>query len=238
MKRFKWLCLIGVSWSLAHASSALADETLPAQDNGEVACQASRSELTRIALRDDEFVSVSRIETGDERSDIAIVHEPRRGDLYVSVPEGYSRPNISFFGTTKAGFVYKFNCRVSDIATHQVFVENVALAQQGAPRSLEEESLALVSAMFEQRVVPGYDISDSPRAPVNVGQMRVQLVSQYEGPVLQGKVLRIENSSADTLELNEALVAGEGALAVSIANPTLAAGQATSAFIVVPTGAE
>ena len=67
------------------ATPAFADENILAVDNGEVRCRASKADLTRISLKDDRFVSVSRVQTGVEGQDFSIVHEPTRGDIYISV---------------------------------------------------------------------------------------------------------------------------------------------------------
>lgn len=222
-------------------SPALADENILAIDNGEVRCRASKADLTRIALKDDRFVAVSRVQTGIEGHDFSIVHEPTRGDIYISVPEGYAKPNISFFGTTQKGFVYKFDCQVAGDAAVQVFVanadvENPAPAPEvlDAAGALEDRAVGLVRAMFEQRPVSGFQISDAARAPVTVGDLKVQLVSEYRSPSMTGKVLRIENTGSSPLVLREELIAGDGAIAVTISNPNLASGQATAAYVVVP----
>ncbi|MFW2449047.1 type-F conjugative transfer system secretin TraK [Qipengyuania profunda] len=224
------------------AVPALAQEHILAVDNGEVRCQASKSDLTRIALKDDQFVAVSRVQTGIEAEDFAIVHEPTRGDIYLSVPEGYTKPNISFFGTTQKGYVYKFDCQVSGDGALQVFVANADIenpqpqAETLQAASLDDRAVGLVRAMFEQRPVTGFEISDAARAPVNVGDIKVQLVSEYRSPTMTGKVLRIENTGAAPMTLQEELIAGDGAIAVSISNRDLASGQATAAYVVVPTG--
>ena len=90
--------------------------------------------------------------------------------------------------------------------------------------------------MFEQRRVAGFEISDAARAPVNVGDLKVQLVSEYRSPTMTGKVLRIENNGSEPMTLKEEIIAGDGAIAVSISNPNLASGQATAAYVVVPSG--
>jgi conjugal transfer pilus assembly protein TraK len=90
--------------------------------------------------------------------------------------------------------------------------------------------------MFEQRRVAGFEISDAARAPVNVGDLKVQLVSEYRSPAMTGKVLRIENNGSEPMTLKEEIIAGDGAIAVSISNPNLASGQATAAYVVVPSG--
>ncbi|MEL6487019.1 MAG: type-F conjugative transfer system secretin TraK [Pseudomonadota bacterium] len=223
------------------ASPAAAQEHILAVDNGEVRCKASKSDLTRIALKDDQFIAVSRVQSGVPGEDFSIVHEPTRGDLYLSVPQGYAKPNISFFGTTKKGFVYRFDCRVSGEGALQVFVANADIENPQPPAEtlqanapLETQAVGLVRAMFEQRPVTGFDISDAARAPVNVGTLKVQLITQYRSPTITGKVLRIENTGDAPLILNEQLIAGDAAIAVTISNPNLERGQATAAYVVVP----
>lgn len=240
--RLSGAALIAGSLVIA-AAPAAAQEHILAVDNGEVSCQASKTDLTRIALKDDQFVSVSRVQTGVESEDFAIVHEPTRGDLYLSVPQGYSKPNISFFGTTQKGFVYKFDCRIVAQGALQVFVANADLENPQPPAEalqahapLEERAVGLVRAMFEQRSVMGFEISDAARAPVNVGNLKVQLVSEYRSPTMIGKVMRIENTGSAHLTLTEELIAGDGAIAVTISNPNLESGQATAAYVVLPAG--
>lgn len=227
--------------ALAQQSSG--DQSIMVVDNGEVRCQLSRRDLTRISLKDDQFAAVSKVETGNPLEDFAIVHEPTRGDLYISVPDGFARPSVSFFGTTQKGFVYRFNCRVEGDEARQVFVANAdlehpqpAAAQLSSATPLNDQAVGLVRAMFEQRPVQGFEIQDQARAPVNVGTLKVQLVSQYVSPTLSGKILRIENSGEQPVTLAEELVAADGAIAVSISNPDLQPGQATSAYVVVPAG--
>jgi len=226
---------------LMTSSPALADQSIIVADNGEVQCEASAKDLTRISLKNDAFAAVSKSETGNPLEDFAVVHEPTRGDLYIAVPEGYTRSRISFFGTTQKGYVYKFSCRVGGVDARQVFITNADLENPPAPATelagaapLNEQALGLVGAMFEQRPVRGFEIRDEPRAAVNVGDLKVQLVSEYLSPTLVGKVLRIENTGGAPMTLAEELVAADGAIAVSIANRELQPGQATAAYVVAP----
>ena len=101
--------------ALSLANPALADQSIPAADNGTVACTASAKDLTRISLAGDQFASVSKISTGNPAEDFKIVNEPVRGDIYISVPDGFTKPNLSFFGTTRKGYVYK---KISNKATY------------------------------------------------------------------------------------------------------------------------
>jgi conjugal transfer pilus assembly protein TraK len=121
LSRVAGACLITLAVFL-FAQPAWADQTVVAADSAQVDCQASAKDLTRISLVDDEFASVSKISTGNPQDDFSVVNEPVRGDIYLSVPEGFGRPALSFFGTSKRGYVYKFVCRIAGDQAAQVFV--------------------------------------------------------------------------------------------------------------------
>jgi TraK protein len=70
--------------------------------------------------------------------------------------------------------------------------------------------------------------------PVRSGDLSVQLVSEYQGLDLTGRIVRIENLGSKPALLSEAMVAPKGAVAVSIANARLASRQATSVYVVTP----
>ncbi|WP_207633536.1 TraK domain-containing protein [Escherichia coli] len=104
--------LVALSFVLL-ASPAWADQTVMAADGSQVDCAASAKDLTRISLVEDEFASVSKISTGNPQDDFSVVNEPVRGDIYLSVPDGFTRPALSFFATSKRGYVYKIVCRIA-----------------------------------------------------------------------------------------------------------------------------
>ncbi|MBB4860527.1 conjugal transfer pilus assembly protein TraK [Novosphingobium chloroacetimidivorans] len=234
--------LVVVALSASMLPAFAADQNLIAADNGEVRCTASMRDLTRISLKDDEFASVSKVSTGIATEDFSVVNEPVRGDIYLSVPDGFSRNAVSFFGTTRKGFVYKFVCSVAGDEAVQVFIanadlENPAKAAAAIPASLsaKDGAVRLVKAMYEQSIVEGFEIRQRVLAPVNVGALRVQVIGEYRGPQLTGKTLRIENKGSKPATLTEESVSS-WAIAVSIANPNLKPGEATTAYVVQATG--
>lgn len=225
---------------LVLAQPAWADQTIIAADNAQVDCQASAKDLTRISLVEDEFASVSKISTGNPQDDFAVVNEPVRGDIYLSVPEGYGRQALSFFGTTKRGYVYKFMCRIAGDGAAQVFVTNPEIARakaaEASPQQVaagpQDAAVELVQAMYSNTVADGYEMRQRALKPVYVGNLKVQMIAEYRGQDLTGKVLRIENMGDALAELTERTVAPASALAVSIAEPKLAPGKVTTAYLV------
>jgi conjugal transfer pilus assembly protein TraK len=228
------------SWS----PPAFADQNVVAADNGTVVCDASLKDLTRISLKDDQFASVSKVTADNPSDDFQVVDEPLRGDIYLSVPTGFTKPTISFFGTTHKGYTYKFVCSVSGNDAKQIFIANAEMVQPEAvgvplPAGLSAGDTAghLISAMYAQKPVEGFDVSWRPLTPVTVGSLTVQLVGQYLGASLVGDLIKVGNHGTKAVVLTEEQVGPPDALAVSITDPKLAPGQETTAFVVVKTGA-
>jgi conjugal transfer pilus assembly protein TraK len=226
------------------ATPAYADQTVVAADSAQVDCQASAKDLTRISLVEDEFASVSKISTGNTADDFSVVNEPVRGDIYLSVPEGFRRPALSFFGTSKRGYVYKFVCRIAGEQAAQVFVSNPAIAKEKAAEATPQRAVAaspqdaaveLMQTMYANGSAEGFEMRQRSLKPVYVGALKVQMIAEYRGTDLTGRVLRIENTSPDPIELTERTVAPASALAVSIADPKLAPGKVTTAYLVSQT---
>ncbi len=228
-----------VSAGLATAAPAYADQTLLVADNGTVRCEASAKDLTRISLKDDQFASVSKVQAPNPADDFQVVNEPLRGDIYLSVANGFTRQTISFFGTTRKGFVYKFICAVGGSDARQVFIANAdALHPRPvgetwpAGLSPQDASARLIAAMYAQKPVEGFDITWRALVPVNIDTLVVQMVGQYVGASYTGKLIKITNRGTKPATLAEDKVAPADAIAVSITNPRLAPGEATTAFIV------
>ena len=234
----RWIGYIIIALSVfILVTPARADQTLMVADNSTVNCKASAKDLTRISLVGDEFASVSKISTGSDLDDFAVVNEPVRGDIYLSIPDGYARKSLSFFATTKKGYVYKFACPVEGNEAQQIFLTNAALAQQKASDwegqgDPEDLPVRLVQAMVGKSIVDGYEIRQPALAAVVRGNLKVQLIMEYRGFRLVGKAVRIENVSNKPLILAESQIDPRGPLAVAIEEPNLKPGQATMAYVV------
>ena len=247
MTRFDWgtktlgtVLFVGSVFALS--SPAFADQTLMASDNSRIDCIASSRDLTRISLVGDEIASVSKLQTGNSAEDFSVVNEPVRGDIYVSVPEGFTPKTLSFFATSKKGYVYKFACRLEGAEAQQVFVANPAIAGDKPDETRlavsastpEDQAVKLVQAMYASAIPDGYRMRQPVRTPVRVGDLKVQEIAEYRGASLTGQVLRIENRGAHPMVLGDSVIAPSNAVAVTVAEPTLAPGAITTAYIVLP----
>ncbi len=226
---------------LAAASPLYADQYKQTADGGAIDCIVSKRQLTRVSLIGDQFASVSKISTGYPYNDFAVTNEPVRGDIYLSVPDTYAAATISFFATTKKGFVYKFGCRAEPVDAQQIFITNPALAKSDAadweaetPRS--EAAVRLIQAMANNQIVPGYVIRQAASPPSRIGDLEVQLIAEYRGSGLLGKVIRLTNKSAEILNITESDIAPRDSVAVSLSTSTLKSGASTTAYLVGANG--
>lgn len=232
-----------IAGALLAATPAHADQYKIAADNARVDCTASRRELTRISLVGDQFASVSKVSAGGPYNDFSVVNEPVRGDIYLSVPEGYAPASLSFFGTSKKGYVYKFVCSIATSEAQQVFVTNPGLATAKAAEwenetPVQDSAVRLIRAMAGQATIDGYEVRQPSGSTSRVGDLAIRLIAEYRGAALKGKVLRIENKGSAPVVLKEADLAPRGTLAVTIADATLAPGGATAAYLVGQNGGD
>ena len=170
-------------------------------------------------------------------------YQPVRGDIYLSVPDGFAKPALSFFGTSKRGYVYKFVCRIQGDQAVQVFVSNPAIAKEQQAQNggtdkagPQEAAVMLIQAMAQNNEAEGYERRQRSLKPVTVGDLQVQMIAEYRGENLSGQSLRIENLGKTTVALDDKTIAPSNALAISIAQPQLEPGQVTMAYLVSRNG--
>jgi conjugal transfer pilus assembly protein TraK len=220
---------------------AYADQFVEAADNATIDCELARGELTRIALIDDGFANVSKIASGFPYNDFQVTHEPVRGDIYISVPPQFAAARVSFFATSKAGYVYKFACRLGGEEATQLFITNPALAKAAATEwetetGPEDAAIRLIEAMASDAVLPGFTARAELSNPRRTGGIEVQLVAEYQGDELTGQRFLVRNLGKESLVLGSEREGPAGALAFAYGRDALAPGEATSAFLVFAKG--
>ena len=181
--------------------------------------------------------SVSKITTGYPYNDFTVTNEPVRGDIYLSVPEGFAPGRLSFFATSRKGYVYKFACSVGGPEAEQIFVSNPAIAGERAQAweaksSPRDAAVRLVQAMAANSAPDGYTMRQVAAAPTRVGDLTVRLIAEFRGAALTGRVLRIDNRSAKPVTIDSAQLTPAGSFAVSVADRELAPHGATTLYVV------
>ncbi|WP_245841901.1 type-F conjugative transfer system secretin TraK [Sphingomonas lenta] len=230
------LALIGAAVAMV-ASPADAEQYRQAADNAEVACVVSSRELTRISLIGDAFASVSKITTGYPYNDFTVTNEPIRGDIYLSVPEGFAPGRLSFFATTRKGYVYKFACSLGGPEAEQVFVSNPAITTERAEAweaksSPRDAAVRLIQSVASGRTPDGYQLRQVAAAPTKVGDLSVRLIAEYRGARLTAKVIRVDSRSEKPVAIDPAQLAPSGTLAVSVGQRELPPRGATTVYVV------
>ena len=166
-----------------------------------------------------------------------------RGDIYISVPDGFTKPNLSFFGTTRKGFVYKFLCQVRGSDAEQVFVTNTAVKAEAARdwevrSSPEDTAVRLAQAMYRSETIEGFEIRQSVLEPVAVGKLEVQQVGEYRGADLKGLILKVRNTGKEPLPLDENLLAARGSVAFMTPVSELAPGKSAAVYLIQSNGGQ
>lgn len=164
-----------------------------------------------------------------------------RGDIYISVPPQFAAGRVSFFATSKAGYVYKFACRLGGEEATQLFITNPALAKAAATEwetetGPEDAAFRLIEAMANDAVLPGFTARAELSAPRRTGGIEVQLVAEYQGDELTGQRFLVRNLGKESLALGSEREGPAGALAFAYGRDALAPGEATSAFLVFAKG--
>lgn len=234
--RARTLAVVSITTGFA-ANPALADQSVLAADNATVGCVASAKDLTRISLAGDQFAAVSKISTGNADDDFKIVNEPTRGDIYLSVPNGYGKSKLSFFGTTRKGYVYKFVCEVRGEEAEQLFLTNSAIQAEDErqalrPASPEETATRLAQALYRGEAIEGFEQVAAVLAPVRIGKLEVQQIGQYLGKDLRGLILRVRNMAREPVKLDEQVLSARGAVAFMAPVSELAPNAATAVYLI------
>src|SRR3546814_13350295 len=89
--------------------------------------------------------------------------------------------------------------------------------------------------MYSNAVAEGYEMRQRALRPVYVGTLQVQMIAEYRGPELTGKVLRIVNKGESEIEMTEAMVAPASTLALSIAAVRIHPAMVATAYLVSQT---
>jgi conjugal transfer pilus assembly protein TraK len=224
------LALLGFSF----ASPALADQRFAVADNGEVACQLSLRDITRISAVGDAFVTDIKRSASSSAQEYSVANEESRGDLYLSFPDGAKVGRVSFFGITRKNFVYKFDCTVVDLPAQQVFIENAAAldeAPKSSPESEWERLLAIGSAMAEGRPYPGFAVSATAMEPRFFGGLKVQVRTVYEGADLVGKIVDITNVGKSAIALREEELKPPGTVWFSVSDMRVEPGKSVVEYV-------
>ena len=218
-----------------------ADQFLKAADNATLSGVVSRVEVTRISFTGDDVASLQKIKPANPLDDFSVAHDAVTGDIYVTLPTGYSSKFVNFFATSKRGYTYKFVLRVSDIPATQIFVQNPAVASDRAmsferAQPYRQTLVRLMRAMWNREVLPGFKIKWRRGHRIKAGPLKYREVGTYNGNGLVGQVYEVHNKSRKPVHLSEAAFETDNItsniLAISLQTLHLAPKAKTIVFII------
>ena len=233
--------LSGLAAICVAAAPATAQQLLDASDGGVITGYVSSTGVTRLSFVGDAASSVQMGQGGDGPG-FSLVHEPSKGDLYLTLTRdprrGERASAASFFVTTRAGFTYQVELAAREVPSTQIQIRNPEIALKAAqaaeatdPR--ETRIVTLTRAMWSGFTLDGYRIERPYQRERVAGSFRLVVSAIYEGRDLTGRVLTIRNTTPGSTEVDEALFMAPGVLSVTLKGPrTLQSGESAQILIV------
>ncbi|NJM50218.1 MAG: hypothetical protein HC843_04485 [Sphingomonadales bacterium] len=215
-------------------SPAYADQRYTVRDGGEIACQLSLRDVTRISAVGDFIVTDVKRSASDPTLEFSVANEENRGDLYLSFQDGSGARRVSFFAITQKNFVYKFDCDVVDLPSQQIFIQNPTIDEsevQVASQDGWERLLAIGSALAEERPYPGFVVSSVPLEPQFVGGLKTQVIRTYTGQDMVGKALDITNVRSSRVTLREDEIKNASTIWLSLSDPVVEPGATVRLYV-------
>ncbi|MEL7042493.1 MAG: type-F conjugative transfer system secretin TraK [Pseudomonadota bacterium] len=220
---------------------AEAQQLLEASDGEVISGYVSATGVTRLSFIGDAAASVQMGQGGDGPG-FSIVHEPAKGDLYLTLTRdprrGERASAASFFVTTREGFTYQVELAAREVPSTQISIRNPEItlrAAQARAASTPQETriVSLTRAMWSGLTVDGYRIERPYQRERAAGSLRLSVSAVYEGHDLTGRVLNVRNTTPGAVSVDEAVFMAPGVLSVTLkGSRTLQSGETAQILIV------
>jgi conjugal transfer pilus assembly protein TraK len=134
--------------------------------------------------------------------DFKIVNEPVRGDIYISVPDGFTKPTSRSSARPARASSTSSCARCAGTTPSRCSSANTAIKPKRARdwevrSSPEDTAVRLAQAMYRSETIEGFEIRQSVLEPVMVGKLEVQQVGEYRGADLKGLILKVRNTGRE-----------------------------------------
>lgn len=225
-------------------SPAESQQLLEATDGQVVSGYVSASGVTRLSFIGDAAASV-QMGQGGEGPGFSIVHEPAKGDLYLTLARdprrGERASAASFFVTTREGFTYQVELAARDVPSTQISIRNPEItlrAAQTRAASTPQETriVSLTRAMWSGLTADGYRIERPYQRERAAGSLRLSVSAIYKGRDLTGRVLSVRNNTPGAVTVDEALFMAPGVLSVALKGPRMLQSGETAQILIVDQG--
>ena len=202
-------------------TQALADQFRTIGDSGTIEGYASSLDITRISLIGDRIASVKKADADEFGDDFNIAHDTITGDVYLTLPAIYEQSHLNFFITSQKGFTYKVHLSIQDTPSTQIFVQNPGVGSERAESwelemPFRQTVVRLIKAMWNSATVEGYEIRQNVDLSQKAGPLTYRVTASYDGALLVGRILKIENDADTALPLSEDAFFSPGVIAVAL----------------------
>ena len=233
--------LSSLAFAAAMIAPADAQQLLEASDGQVISGYVSATGVTRLSFVGDAAASIQMGQGGDGPG-FSIVHEPAKGDLYLTLVRdprrGERASAASFFVTTREGFTYQVELAAREVPSTQISIRNPEIALKAAQAKTasdpqEVRIVTLTRAMWSGLTIDGYGIERPYQRERAAGSLRMSVSAVYEGRDLTGRVLTVRNNTPGAVSVDEALFMAPGVLSVTLKGKrTLQSGESAQILIV------
>lgn len=208
-----------------------------ATEDESVEAQVSATETSRITLVGDRikqfFINQGRL---------VIEKDEAKGDLYITPAQSFQDKPINLFITSEQGKTFSLLLTPADISSATVVVKSAASGHHNSKAcestSPYEASITqLIKAMALGEVPKGYQVVGARDSVLEIEEnLKIEIITQFVGPSLQGQVLEVTNDSKEPLTLTVEDFEALNALAIAIEESNLAPEASTRILVVTRHG--
>lgn len=221
------LLLAGAMLSAGPARSV---QIVDAVDGATLYLKLSQREMTRIAL-DRGRIDAFRYLAGE----LVVESDDDSGQLFVTVPEGASKP-VNAFLTTSAGHTVTLLLQPTDVPADAIIIRQPAGMSRDAaePRSAEHVAAqrSLIVALAANEVPRGAELREVATPVLLWKEIGMTLRRMLLTETLVGERYLIDNRSSEPVTLEEQEFYRPGVNAVGIERLSLAPGESSALYVV------
>ena len=223
MEKIKFLVLVGIFV----ASKAFALQVKTFEEGTALDFDISANELSHIVVEDDRITGIK-----NALDNLAIEQDEERGHLFVR-PLG--KPElVQVFLITEQGKTLSLRLTPQDIPAESIRIKSDSIleGEGSVSKTLEEDVIELISALYQQTELEGYQISSAPQSAIDVRGLSLKKTVHYRGSHLMGIAYSVENTHSKPLHLLESDFFEPGVRAISIPQKTVAPKAQTKIYLV------
>ena len=217
-------------WLGCVTTTVYAEQRVPVQEGSEVTITVSSNALNRIAIENDQIITVKGI-TGQFELD----KDAELGQIFLKPIATDKQELIHLFLITKQGHTYPLSLVVQEGDATSILLMPIEQSQTTHwEQSNNYETLlrTLVQAMVNHTPIEGFSFTNHKLPLPTITHTKVTQLKSCQGHQLQGQILEVTNTGKEELTLTDQAFYQKGVRAVAIVNPILSSKQKTLVYMV------